>query len=68
MAHFLNIAGLVFYMVFRVIILPVLVVVGCLFMLLAIFKGLKKLHAFITAIRPARPLYRFARLRFHFSK
>jgi len=65
MIYLIDITGLLFYIIFRIIILPVLAVVGCFFILLFSIKTIRNLTRQIRAInlKPALPLFRFAKLR-----
>ena len=65
MIYFIDITGMLLYLVFRIVILPVLLVVGCFFMLLFTIKTTRSLVRMIRSLnlKPAMPLFRFAKLR-----
>jgi hypothetical protein len=70
MIYLLDITGAFFYLVFRVLILPVLAVVGCFFAVLLLIKTIRNLNRRLRAIKlqPVQPLYRLARVRLNLSK
>lgn len=70
MIHFLNITGALLYIAFRIIVFPIVVLVDCLFAVSALITHVGKYGKQIRAvkIKPFFPLFRFTRLRFHFSK
>jgi len=70
MVHFLDITGAILYLAFRIIVLPVLVVVFGLFLVLTCIKLIYKLSKQVAAIqlKPIGSLSRVIRWRLHFSK
>ena len=70
MNHFLDIAGAFLYVAFRILVLPVLLVLSCMF---AAFTLLKFIAALPNKVRRIKvkltpPLYRVIRFRFSLSK
>jgi len=65
MIYLIDITGLLLYIIFRIIILPVLLVVGCFFLLLFMIKAINNSIRIVRSfsLRPALPLFRFAKLR-----
>lgn len=65
MVYFIDISGLLLYLVFRIVILPVLAVVGCFFMLLFAIKAVRfaLLRLQAVQLRLPSPLFRLAKLR-----
>jgi hypothetical protein len=56
--------------VFRILILPVLAVVGCFFMALLVLKATRRFSRWLRTVklRPIQPLYRLGRVRLNLSK
>jgi len=70
MIYLIDIIGALLYMIFRIVILPVLLVVGCFFAVLLLIKTINTISRFIRSmhVKPALPLFRFAKVRLHLSK
>ena len=65
MIHFIDITGLLLYIIFRILILPVLLVVGCFFILLFMVKTIGNIIGMVRSfsLKLALPRFRFAKLR-----
>jgi hypothetical protein len=70
MIYLLDITGGLLYFVFRILILPVLAVVGCFFMALLVLKATRRFSRWLRTVklRPIQPLYRLGRVRLNLSK
>lgn len=68
--YFLNIAGLLLYMAFRIIILPLIVLLYSLWMAIVLVQGIVKITGQLRTLKlkPIEPLYRFVKFRLNLSK
>jgi hypothetical protein len=68
--YFLDITGAFLYVAFRILVFPLVAALQSIFLIVALVQQLKKFRAQLRTIKikPAVPLYRFVRLRFHFIK